>query len=176
MKQALKAWHLATLSRCVKQNMVSDVYAYFTASQIRSTREVQFTVSESGSGHSGPIFKRIQATESISSRSVRWIISEHRAVQAPPEAPPPQPVQIISVPSNFPVPSAMVCKGDLTSSNNGRITRWQQDWIKRVQRFVWRPFVQSWEKTVSRSFLILKGNSRENYPCFLSSLWFPNGM
>ena len=23
---------------------------------------------------------------------------------------------------------------------------------------------------------ILKGNSRENYPCFLSSLWFPNGM
>ena len=22
----------------------------------------------------------------------------------------------------------------------------------------------------------LKGNSRENYPCFLSSLWFPNGM
>ena len=22
----------------------------------------------------------------------------------------------------------------------------------------------------------LKGNSRENHPCFLSSLWFPNGM
>ena len=27
-----------------------------------------------------------------------------------------------------------------------------------------------------RSRTELKGNSRENYPCFLSSLWFPNGM
>ena len=63
MKEALKAWHLATLSRCVKPTSVSEVYAYFTASYIRSTREVQFTVSESGSGHSRPIFKRIQATE-----------------------------------------------------------------------------------------------------------------
>ena len=32
MKEALKAWHLARLSRCVKPNMVSEVCAYFTAS------------------------------------------------------------------------------------------------------------------------------------------------
>ena len=37
-------------------------------------------------------------------------------MQASPEAVPPPPVQIISVPSNFPVSSAMVCKGDLTSN------------------------------------------------------------
>ena len=76
----------ATLSRCVKPDMVSEVYVYFTASYIPSTREVQFTVSKSGSGHSGPIFKQIQATESISSRLVHWTMCEHRATQASPEA------------------------------------------------------------------------------------------
>ena len=55
----------ATLSRCVKPDMVSEVYAYFTASYIPSTREVQFTVSESGSGHSGSIFKQIQVSEHL---------------------------------------------------------------------------------------------------------------
>ena len=75
----------ATLPRCVKPDMVSEVYAYFTASYIPSTREVQFTVSESGSGHSGPIFKQIQVTESISSRLVHWTTCEHRATQASPE-------------------------------------------------------------------------------------------
>ena len=116
----------ATLSRCVKPDMVSEVYAYFTASYIPSTREVQFTVSESGSGHSGPIFKQIQATESISSRLVHWTTCEHRAMPTSPEAaPPPPPVQIISVPSNFPVPSAMVCKGDLTSNWEFFKQQWQ---------------------------------------------------
>ena len=75
--------------------------------------------------HSGPIFKRIHATESISSRLVHWTTCEYRAMQTSPEAAPSPPVQIISVPSNFPVPSAMVCKGDLTSNWEFFKQQWQ---------------------------------------------------
>ena len=85
----------------------------------------QFTASESCSGHSRPIFKQIQATESISSRSVHWTTCEHRAMPTSPEATPQQPVQIISIPSNFPVPNTMVCKGDLTSNWEFFKQQWQ---------------------------------------------------
>ena len=46
-------------------------------------------------------------------------------MQASPEAAPPLPVQIITVPSNFPVQSAMVCKGDLASNWEFFKQQWQ---------------------------------------------------
>ena len=46
-------------------------------------------------------------------------------MQTSPQAAPSPPVQIISVPSNFPVPSAMVCKGDLTSNWEFFKQQWQ---------------------------------------------------
>ena len=53
---------------------------------------------------------------------------ENPSPPAPPQQPTPQhapPPQILSFPSNFPVPSAMVCRGDLTSNWEFFKQQWQ---------------------------------------------------
>ena len=75
-------------------------------------------------------------------------------MQASPETAPPPQVQTISFPSNFPVPSAVVCKGDLTSNWEFFKHQWQDyelatelDQKSQVIRVV--TFHGSWGKAVS---------------------------
>ena len=57
------------------------------------------------------------------------------------------------VPSNFPVPQVMVCKGEKrligsSSDNSTKITKLPRNSVSGKCQFAWLPFVRLWEKNV----------------------------
>ena len=66
------------------------------------------------------------------------------------------------VPSNFPVPQVMVCKGDKaskaligsSSDNSMEITKLPRNSVSGKCQFTWLPFVRLWENNVYKFYEI----------------------